>query len=431
MIHVFAGPTLEWSAPQLAVPGVQVHPPARHGDLFTETIEDSDTVVLIDGVYHQAPTLRHKEILGAMGRGVRVIGAASIGALRAAELAQFGMLDVGAVFTAYVDGQISGDDEVAVGQAPDGDWTALTWPMVNLRHAAHLAVTAGILDTVRAAVLLEALRAVYYPQRTAAAVRAVCEREGAAGFARWLSTQCAADRHFGDIKRADALQAVRVALEEREPSGGAGVRPPAAVWKSVYFRRWSNELARQRVDGVELSTEDRVLYQQVFDPAFSATWTAYLEHCSLHAAGGPGRPLAARLAEVTGGDVTADRVFHPPLDLRDESVVALLLAGESAQDRQAVARYQAALDRARRERPGFSAAAVREDLTRRLLLKVWRCPESRFDAEASARGLLCGARAVTAAKRLVPGLLEEARRTARAKNTSALNAQKEVAHGGR
>lgn len=45
-------------------------------------IRSGDTVVITGGVYHQAPALRHKEILAAMGRCVTVIGAASIGALR-------------------------------------------------------------------------------------------------------------------------------------------------------------------------------------------------------------------------------------------------------------------------------------------------------------------------------------------------------------
>jgi hypothetical protein len=162
------------------------------------------------------------------------------------------------------------------------------------------------------------------------------------------------------------------------------------------------------VDGLELSTEDRLIHRQVFDPEFGRRWTAYLEHRSLHPAdGGPGLPLAERLAWVTGADLPADRVFHPVIDLRDEQVVALLLAGETEADRQKVAQYADALTRARRSQPGFSIAAVRDDLTRRLLLRVWRCPEQRFDAEASARGLVCGARATEAAKRLVPGLMEE------------------------
>ncbi|MFE7758363.1 TfuA-like protein [Streptomyces sp. NPDC057429] len=405
MIHIFVGPTLDRSAPPLAAPGVRVCPPAQHGDLFTDMIEGGDMVVLVDGVFHQAPALRHKEILAAMGRGVRVIGAASIGALRAAELAPFGMTGVGAVYAAYARGEIAGDDEVAVGQDPDGDRAALTWPVVNLRHSLDLAVAAGVLDGEHAGLLLEVLRAVYYPQRTMAAVRAVCDRAGGAEFVRWLSAQRAQDRHFGDIKRADALMAVTAALDGREPST-SGPLPPE-VWESAYFRRWSNTFARERVDGLELSTEDRVLYQQVFAPAFGKTWADYLEHRSLHPADEPGRPLAERLAEVTDGSLTADRIFHPPLDLRDAHTVAFLLAGESEPDRRSVAHYARALDHARHREPGFSIAAVREDLTRRLLLRVWRCPQQEFDAEASARGLVCGARAVHAAKRFVPGLLEE------------------------
>ncbi|MEU6351094.1 hypothetical protein ABZ896_17435 [Streptomyces sp. NPDC047072] len=38
---------------------------------------------------------------------------------------------------------------------------------------------------------------------------------------------------------------------------------------------------------------------------------------------------------------------------------------------------------------------------------MWGCPAEQLDAEASARGLVCAARAIEAAKRLVPGYLEE------------------------
>ncbi|MFI8308846.1 TfuA-like protein [Streptomyces sp. NPDC085927] len=426
MIHVFIGPTLERSAPPLAAPDIRVRPPVRHGDLFADAVPDGDTVVIIDGVYHQAPALRHKEILAAMGRGIPVIGAASIGALRAAELAPFGMLGVGTVYAAYACGEIDGDDEVAVGQAPDGDLSALTWPVINLRHVLGLAVRAAVLDGARAEQLLSVLRAIYYPQRTTAAVRAACEREGAVDFAHWLSQQRAKHQHFGDIKRADALMAIHAAQNSRSPRLESQ-QLPLEVWESAYFQRWSNAFAHQYVDGLKLSTEDRVIYQQIFDPMFPKTWTAYLEHRSLHPTDGAGRPLAERLAQISGGDLTADRVFHPAIDLRDEQTVALLLAGESEQDRRAVVRYQAALQ-ARRSQPGFSAAAVRDGLTRRLLLRIWQCPEQHFDAEASARGLVCGARAVEVAKRLVPGLLEEADEVNDRTETSVLSERMEAAH---
>ncbi|KPC62708.1 hypothetical protein ADL29_17740 [Streptomyces chattanoogensis] len=399
------------SEPPLAAPGVQAWPPVGHGDLFDPAIRSGDTVVIIDGVYHQAPALRHKEILAAMGQGVKVIGAASIGALRAAELAPYGMLGVGHIYAAYAREEINGDDEVAVGQAPDGEFGALTWPVVNLRHILQLTQSAGVIDGERAAKILQALRAVYYPQRTWAAVRAVCRRLDETEFAGWLAAQLEQDRHFGDLKRADALEAVRTALDDgTAPQTDAPLEP--AAWETTYFRRWSNAFARTCVDRLELSTEDRLVYQQVFDPAFAKTWAAYLGHRSLNPAdGAAGLPLEARLAQVTGGGLGADRVFHPPIDLRDEQTVALLLAGETEQDRRAVARYADALVGERRTRPGFTVAAVRDDLTRQLLMRVWQCSEQEFDAEASARGLVCGARAVVAAKRLVPGLLQEMRET--------------------
>ncbi|MFI1768985.1 TfuA-like protein [Streptomyces sp. NPDC020800] len=377
----------------------------RHGDLFAAEIDSGDTVVIIDGVYHQAPALRHKEILAAMGRGVRVIGAASIGALRAAELAPFGMVGVGRVYAAYAQGDIEGDDEVAVGQVPDGEWDVLTWPVVNLRFVLDLARSAGALDGERAARLLAALRTVHYPQRTWAAVRAVCRREDETAFADWMAEQTERDQHFGDLKRADALAAVHTALEGL-PSETA--LPSSHTWESPLFRRWSNAFARTLVDGLDLLTEDRLIYQQVFDPAFRSRWTAYLERRSRRPAdGSPGLPLRARSAQVTGGALPAHRIFHPMVDLRDEETVALLLAGETVEDRVAVARYADTLAEARRDRPGFSIAAVRDDLARRMLVQVWRCPEHLFDEEASARGLVCGVRAVETAKRLVPGYLAE------------------------
>ncbi|MFB6808881.1 TfuA-like protein [Streptomyces sp. NPDC056387] len=409
MIHVFVGPTLARSEPILTAPGVRVLPPARHADLFDPAIGAGDTVVLIDGVYHQGPALRHKEILAVMSRGVTAVGAASIGALRAAELAPYGMVGVGSIYTAYARGAIEGDDEVAVGQAPDGAFAALTWPLVNLRHVLELAVAAEVLDGVRAAGLLAAMRAVYYPQRTGAAVRAVCRRESEEEFARWLTRQREQDQHFGDLKRADALAAVRAALAG---AGAARAATGLPVGETTYFRRWSNAAVSERVGGVELSTEDRVVYQQVFDPAFRTRWAAYLEHLSRHPADGePGMPLAERLARATGGHLSADRVFHPVLDLRDAQTVTWLLAGESAADRRAVAQYAEVLASARRSQPGFYADAVRDDLARDLLVRVWGCSQEELDTQASARGLVRAVGAVEAAKRLVPGFLEESKGT--------------------
>ncbi len=56
------------------------------------------TLLLIDGYFHQVPSVQHKEILYALHQGLAVFGCSSMGALRAAELADFGMVGIGRVF---------------------------------------------------------------------------------------------------------------------------------------------------------------------------------------------------------------------------------------------------------------------------------------------------------------------------------------------
>jgi hypothetical protein len=81
---VYAGPTIGAAEITAIVPDAAVHPPVRHGDLLRLAAEPGDIVVLIDGAWHQAPPVRHKEILHLLAAGVRVVGAASMGALSCA-----------------------------------------------------------------------------------------------------------------------------------------------------------------------------------------------------------------------------------------------------------------------------------------------------------------------------------------------------------
>ncbi|WP_425424372.1 TfuA-like protein [Streptomyces lushanensis] len=98
-------------------------------------------------------------------------------------------------------------DEVAVGQSTDADLRSVNWPLANVRHALKLAAAAGFIGTERAADVLGGLQAVYYPHRSLTAVLAISRESGAGELARWLTTQLATDRYFGDLKRADALRA--------------------------------------------------------------------------------------------------------------------------------------------------------------------------------------------------------------------------------
>src|SRR5579863_5249967 len=98
---VFAGPTLLRDEILGLAPAACVRGPIQSGDLEAHCLTDKDTVIIVDGYYHGVNAIRHKEILASLARGVTIIGAASMGALRAAELEEFGMIGIGAVFRAF------------------------------------------------------------------------------------------------------------------------------------------------------------------------------------------------------------------------------------------------------------------------------------------------------------------------------------------
>jgi hypothetical protein len=172
---VFTGPTLSPEAAAALLPGATILPPARQGDVFRAVRDLRPVAVgLIDGVFLHEPAVWHREILWALSEGVHVFGAASMGALRAAELSSFGMRGVGRVFAAYRDGAWPGfadpfedDDEVAVIHAPaELGAVALSDALVDLRDTLLAAEAAGLLAPAERDALFRALKALPFAARS-------------------------------------------------------------------------------------------------------------------------------------------------------------------------------------------------------------------------------------------------------------------------
>ena len=123
---------------------------------------------LVDGRYEDVAAVWHKEILYAIGEGVQVFGAASMGALRAAECADFGMIGVGAVFERYRSGELEDDAAVAQLHAPaELGYLPLTEALVNVeatieRFRKLQAVTRGGGGAARCG----SARALFFKERT-------------------------------------------------------------------------------------------------------------------------------------------------------------------------------------------------------------------------------------------------------------------------
>ena len=171
----FLGPTRPANIPAEA----DLRPPAQQGDIAAAALEGADTLILIDGLFHQSLAPWHKEILFALDRGCRVIGAGSLGALRAVECARYGAEPVGVIAGWYAEESCTDDADVALAHACAEDgYRPLSIPLVNLRATAE-----AHLPPHEAVTILHHARTIYYPERT------------------WQRLR----RHLGDV--ADILQA--------------------------------------------------------------------------------------------------------------------------------------------------------------------------------------------------------------------------------
>lgn len=97
---VFLGPTMPLADARRLLPRARFAPPVRCGDLLallrlpSGPVSGALQVAIIDGCFENVAAVWHKEILWALRGGARIWGAASMGALRAAELCDLGMVGV-------------------------------------------------------------------------------------------------------------------------------------------------------------------------------------------------------------------------------------------------------------------------------------------------------------------------------------------------
>src|ERR1043166_6287592 len=164
---IFAGPTLPPAVRPVSGPAIEWRPPVRQGDVYRAALSGPSVIGIVDGYFEVVPTVWHKEILWAMTQGIHVFGAASTGALRAAELDVFGMRGVGRIYEMYRDGVLEDDDEVAVLHGPEElGYPPLTEAMVNIRATVDEAVRCGVHGPDVAERLTATAQGIFYKERS-------------------------------------------------------------------------------------------------------------------------------------------------------------------------------------------------------------------------------------------------------------------------
>jgi hypothetical protein len=274
-IHVFTGPTLNAADVRSIIPHALIHPPVKHGDLFRLNPGPKDVIVIIDGLFHQSPPVRHKEILALLSDGVTVVGASSMGALRAAELQTYGMVGIGYVFEGYRDGVFVADDEVAVAHIAEGNYRALSVPLVNIRYAVENAVVEGMLSRNNADLVVESSRSIPFPMRS---WRLVLGQDSSAKaqdeFSLWLVRK----RNEIDIKRIDAFHAL-----DAVAAGRIGSAPRPIIgherWRNSYLHAWRFRFHTQPLRHEKVNRAATMHYAQLFEPDFPRRWYELAIRC--------------------------------------------------------------------------------------------------------------------------------------------------------
>lgn len=164
-VCVFVGPTLRDEEARSLLQA-RYSAPVAQGDVYRAALEKPCAIGIIDGYFERMASVWHKEILWAMSQGIRVYGSASMGALRAAELTDFGMIGVGAIFEAFRAGELEDDDEVAVAHGSEHEgYRAFSDAMVNIRATMRRAVADGAVARSTADALVHVAKSLFYSER--------------------------------------------------------------------------------------------------------------------------------------------------------------------------------------------------------------------------------------------------------------------------
>jgi hypothetical protein len=166
---MFVGPTLYCvkSFRQMSLDDIETLPPISRGDLPKVLSNTPPGVIaIVDGYFHQQLSVSHLEIRSALSLGWQVWGLASMGAIRAYEMRNLGVLGYGYVYQCFFQTEDFRDDEVALLHEPGPLYRPLTEPLVHIRLFLSELVEKDILTAAEEARLLEVLMSLWYGDRT-------------------------------------------------------------------------------------------------------------------------------------------------------------------------------------------------------------------------------------------------------------------------
>ena len=211
---IFAGPSLYGA--EFDPGDVVIRGPAEMGDLERVVAAGATAVGIIDGHYQQTGAVWHKEILHALASGTAVYGAASMGALRAAECEPFGMVPVGAIARRYCSGELFDDADVALTNGPaELDFAPLTEAIVDVEATlAHL-LDLRLVDPAQASRIDAVARGIFFADRT---IEAIFERLDAPGLLALYTAHRVSQKTRDALELIETFKALDTSRRDAEPA---------------------------------------------------------------------------------------------------------------------------------------------------------------------------------------------------------------------
>lgn len=193
---------------------VFLYPPAEAGDIWKilGKVKNISHILIIDGYFFTKLSILHREILSALNQNIKVVGAASLGALRAIELLDYGMIGHGEVFKYFKEFPLTGDDEVGILHSEDTDYKDLTIPLINLRLLLYKNFVKNEYFVNYLSLLIKKLEIVGFWKRTWKYIEYLTKKEFPTGY---LDCFKILRENYIDFKSEDAKSAINYLIKNK------------------------------------------------------------------------------------------------------------------------------------------------------------------------------------------------------------------------